>query len=190
MKPYTLLAAGCALTLIGALQAETTEDANVAEAKSIVMEFFNTLMGELQTAIKDGGQSGAVIVCNARAPLIAAELSQQTGWDVGRTSLKLRNPSQNAPDDWEKAVLLEFEQRKSDGEDVKTMAYAETIEADGEKTFRFMKAIPIANECIGCHGTDIEPEVASAIAIAYPDDQATGYALGDVRGAFTLSKSL
>ena len=78
---------------------------------------------------------GAVIVCNARAPLIAAELSQQTGWDVGRTSLKLRNPSQNAPDDWEKAVLLEFEQRKSDGEDVKTMAYAETIEADGEKPF-------------------------------------------------------
>jgi hypothetical protein len=70
------------------------------------------------------------------------------------------------------------------------MAYAERVEANGTKTFRFMKAIPTAELCLACHGKDLAPEVAAEIAESYPDDQATGFALGDIRGAFTLSKPL
>ncbi|MGB5830601.1 MAG: DUF3365 domain-containing protein [Thiohalocapsa sp.] len=184
------MAAGCGLALIGSLHAEPAADSNAAEAKAIIMEFFASLKGELEAAMKGGGPASAVVVCNARAPVIAAEMSERSGWDVGRTSLKLRNPGQNAPDDWEKTVLLDFEARKTAGEDVQTIAYAETIESDGDKTFRFMKAIPTSELCLTCHGTEIEPEIASSIDAAYPDDQAKGYVLGDIRGAFTLSKPL
>lgn len=190
MNKTTLLAAGFGFALVGSLHAETPADPNVAEAKAIIMEFFSTLKGELETAISSGGPASAVVVCNARAPVIAAEMSAKTGWDVARTSLKLRNPRLNAPDEWERAVLLDFEQRHAAGEDVRSIAYAETVESDGQKTFRFMKAIPTSEVCLTCHGTEIQPEIVSAIDAAYPDDEAKGFELGDIRGAFTLSKSL
>ena len=191
MKHGARLAAAAALLASPALQAAPPDvDPNVAEAKAIIQAFFGNLKGELQTAIQSGGPASAVTICNAKAPGIANAMSAKTGWDVGRTSLKLRNPNVNAPDAWEQAVLVRFEERKAAGESVETMAYAETVEANGAKTFRFMKAIPTAELCLTCHGTDLVPEVAAEVDKFYPDDQATGFALGDIRGAFTLSKPL
>jgi hypothetical protein len=53
-----------------------------------------------------------------------------------------------------------------------------------------MKAIPTAKVCLACHGSAITPEVTAALDEAYPQDQARGYAEGDIRGAFSLSKPL
>lgn len=126
----------------------------------------------------------------ASAPEIAQELSEKSGWEVGRTSLKLRNPNLNAPDDWERQVLLRFEEHKAAGDDVQTMAYAEVVETDAGKSYRFMKAIPTADLYLACHGESINPDIAAAIDEAYPQDEARGCKAGDIRGAFTLSKSL
>ena len=108
---------------------------------------------------------------------------------MGRTSLKTRNPN-NAPDAWEARILEQFEALKAAGNPIDGMAYAEVVDTDGEKTYRFMKAIPTQEVCLACHGTDINPELAKAIDEAYPEDQARGYSAGDIRGAFTLSKPL
>ena len=164
-------------------------DPNVAEAKQIIQEFFSQLKGELQAAIKAGGPPNAVQVCQKRAPAIAHDLSEKTGWDVARTSLKLRNPA-NQPDAWELAVLNKFEERKAAGEDPAQIAYGEVIEQDGKKTFRFMKAIPTAELCLSCHGSELSPELQAQLDQLYPTDQARGYQLGDIRGAFTLQKPL
>ncbi len=42
----------------------------------------------------------------------------------------------------------------------------------------------ISNLCVTCHGpTDaLAPDVKQVLATRYPGDQATGYALGDLRG--------
>ena len=117
------------------------------------------------------------------------DLSEKTGWDVARTSLKLRNPA-NQPDAWELAVLNKFEERKAAGEDPAQIAYGEVIEQDGKKTFRFMKAIPTAELCLSCHGSELSPELQAQLDQLYPTDQARGYQLGDIRGAFTLQKPL
>jgi hypothetical protein len=167
-----------------------TADASVAEAKGIIKQFATRLQGELKAAIKSGGPAHAVEVCNAKAPAIAAELSAETGWDVGRTSLKVRNSDENMPDPWEQSVLAQFEERKQGGESVETIAFAETVDEGGAKSFRFMKAIPTGEVCLACHGSDITPEVAAEIDRSYPNDQARGFAVGDIRGAFTLSKPL
>lgn len=190
MNKTTLVAAGCGLALMSTLAAETAPDPNVAEAKAIMKEFFASLKGELEAAIAAGGPASAILVCQAKAPGIAAEMSEKTGWNVGRTSLKLRNAKTNAPDEWETRVLLDFEKRKASGEDVTTIAYAERVEVGGEPRFRFMKAIPTSELCLNCHGAEIEPQVAAAIDAAYPEDEARGFGLGDIRGAFTLSKPL
>ena len=185
-----LLVAASSLAFMTAVSSEPADDSNATEARKIVKTFATSLQGELQAAIKEGGPVKAIAVCKERAPAIAQGLSDQTGWEVGRTSLKLRNPTLNAPDDWERQVMLRFDERRAAGEDVQTMAYAEVVEKDGSKQFRFMKAVPTGEVCLACHGSSIAPAIATTLDEAYPDDQARGYKLGDVRGAFTLSKPL
>ena len=165
-------------------------DPNVAEARGVIKQFFGALKGELQTAMKAGGPVNAIGVCNTKAPEIAKNVSSSSGWNVGRTSLKIRNTA-NVPLAWEMAVLKDFEKRKANGEDVKMMDFAETVEVDGVKTFRYMKAIPTAELCLNCHGGDnVKPEVEAKLKALYPSDQARGYSKGDIRGAFSLNKSL
>ena len=190
MNRSALLAAVSGIALFASLQARAAEDPNAVAAKGIVKEFATSLKGELQAAIKEGGPISAIAVCKDRAPAIAKQLSETSGWEVGRTSLKLRNPALNTPDGWEKQVLVKFEERKTAGEDPETMAYAEVVDADGTKQYRFMKAIPTGDLCLACHGDSINPDIAAALDKAYPNDQARGFRLGDIRGAFTLSKPL
>ena len=58
---------------------------------------------------------------------------------------------------------------------------------DGEKEFRFMKAIPAGPVCLACHGTELSPEVSQVLAELYPQDRARGYSPGDIRGAFVVT---
>jgi hypothetical protein len=159
------------------------------ESRAIAAEFMKTLKGELMQAMQAGGPVNAIGVCKLRAPAIAAELSALKGWQVGRTSLKVRNPA-NAPDSWERAGLESFEQRKQAGEDPAQLEYFAVVEQKGKPVFRYMKAIPTAGLCLTCHGTSIDPSVEAKLAELYPADQARGYRAGDIRGAFTFIEPL
>jgi len=164
-----------------------------AEAKKITGAFFEELKGELGKGMKAGGPVAAIGVCRDRAPEIAMKHSQASGWEVGRTSLKLRNPN-NAPDAWETAVLKQFEERRAKGEGPQTLAYSEIVEENGERHFRFMKGIvmpPLEKmPCLKCHGENLDANTAATLDQFYPGDQARGYKAGQVRGAFTLKKPL
>ncbi|MEI8396840.1 MAG: DUF3365 domain-containing protein [Rhodospirillaceae bacterium] len=172
----------------GAAMAEDTS-ALASEARSVVQQFSGTLRKALKSALETGGPVAAIEVCNLKAPGIAEQLSEATGWQVGRTAFKLRNPK-NVPDDWEGSVLTTFANRAAAGEDITKIEQTEVVERDGHKTFRFMKAIPTAELCVTCHGTSLKPEIQARLNELYPTDQATGFAVGDLRGAFTLSKRL
>ena len=131
----------------------------------------------------------AIEVCNEVAPEIARKQSEATGFEVGRTSLKWRNPA-NAPDAWEREVLEGLEQAKAAGADVRTLEHYEVVSEDGRQVFRYMKAIPTGEVCLNCHGQKLDPAVAAKLDELYPEDMARGFALGDIRGAFTLTKPL
>jgi hypothetical protein len=164
-----------------------------AEAKKITGAFFEQLKGELGKGMKAGGTVAAIGICNTRAPAIAMEHSQGSGWSVARTSLKLRNPN-NAPDAWETKVLQQFEEQRATGEGPDALVYAEIVEEGDEKYFRFMKGIvmpPLEKmPCLKCHGEGLDPDTAAALDELYPQDKARGYKAGQVRGAFTLKKTL
>lgn len=176
-----------ALTLVAPVMAGN-DDAiarRTQESREVVKTFMGKLKGELQTAMKRGGPVKAIEVCRIKAPLIASEMSQQTGWKVARTSLRYRNPN-NAPDAWEQLVLREFEARKARGEDVRRLEQAEIVTVDGQKQFRYMKAIPTGKVCLACHGEKLDPAVAETLNRFYPQDRARGFKPGDIRGAFTI----
>lgn len=192
---YKPLLAGSALALAAAIgatsiaaMATTQEDAD--QAQQIIKDFATTLQGELKGALQEGGPVNAVSVCKEKAPAIAADLSEESGWDVGRTSLKTRNAALNTPDEWERNVLEQFESRKANGESPEGMSYAAVVDTEDGKTYRYMQAIPTQQVCLACHGKDLPPDLVEAIDTAYPEDEARGYSVGDIRGAFTLSKPL
>lgn len=187
-KAIIAVALGVAWVAVAPAQADDL-GAHKAEAVGIVKKFGGSLKTELLKAIKAGGAQNAVPVCNREAPGIAQVVSAASGWDVARTSLKLRNPD-NRPDPWELAVLQKFEARKAGGEDPAKMAFAEIVDEGGAKVFRFMKAIPTDQLCIQCHGDQIAPDVTAHLDNLYPQDQARGFRVGDIRGAFTLKKRL
>jgi len=159
------------------------------ESRKVVKAFMGKLKSELQQAMKAGGPVRAIEVCRNKAPLIAGEMSQQTGWRVARTSLKYRNPN-NAPDAWEQLVLKEFEARKAKGEDVRKLEHAEIVTVDGQKQFRYMKAIPTGKVCLKCHGEKLDPAVEKTLNQFYPHDKARGFRVGDIRGAFTITQPM
>ena len=173
------------LALTSAANASNDLKPYAQKSKAVVKEFMTQLKGELEGAMKAGGPINAIGVCNKMAPVIAKNLSEKHGWDIARTSLKTRNAS-NAPDSWETKVLKEFDARKAKGEDVKPMAYFEAV----DNSFRFMKAIPTGEVCLKCHGENIAPPIKAKLKELYPDDMATGYKLGDVRGAFTITQPM
>lgn len=165
-------------------------DPNVAQARGITKNFADSLRSELTAGMQAGGPTNAIAVCKDKAPAIAKAEKDKSGWQkVGRTSLKLRNPS-NAPDDWELAVLKKFDQRKAAGEDPAKIEYSEVVAAGGKKTFRYMKAIPTQEVCLACHGEKIDKATAAKLAKLYPKDKARGFKVGDLRGAFTMTKDL
>jgi len=178
-----LLAAILAVTAVGAY-AEQAVDPRVMEARQTIKGFGGQLKSELQAAMKAGGPVNAISVCNTKAPEIAAAVNAKGGMQISRTSLKNRN-ADNAPTEWQAAVLEKFEARKAAGEEVAKIDHAE--EVDGE--FRYMKAIPTEEVCLNCHGATIRDDVAAKLDELYPDDKARGFNIGDIRGAFYVVQS-
>ncbi|WP_404365524.1 DUF3365 domain-containing protein [Marinobacter sp.] len=159
-------------------------DELVTEARSMVKDFSGSLKKALQAAIKEGGLTNAIEVCNTIAPEIAADNSTG-GWTISRTSLKVRNPD-NAPTDWQELQLHAMAEKPvRNGKPVETW---QVSEASGQPPFRYMSAIPTQKLCLGCHGKSINPEVKAKLAELYPEDRATGFSEGDLRGAFVVTR--
>ncbi|QFU75847.1 DUF3365 domain-containing protein [Halioglobus maricola] len=172
-----------ALTLCSALAHTTALD---DEAASLAQEFVGRLQPQLKQAMEEGGPGMAIEVCSHQAPLIADTLSAESGWIIKRVSLKSRNASRAVPDQWERAVLEDFDRRAAAGESPVTIHYSETTPSH----YRHLQAQGAEGLCLMCHGKDLAPTVNEALELYYPDDMATGYTAGQVRGAISLTKSI
>jgi hypothetical protein len=163
----------------------TSDDTAIALSRALAAQFQQELGGALQSAIKTQGNAGAVTACATIAPEVADRLSAQSGASVRRTALRNRNPLA-VPDAHERAAMTALASAPLDS----AGKPAETASWTGlgpEQRFRYIRAIPTAEMCLSCHGTNIAPDVAAAIVATYPDDKATGFAPGSMRGAFSIS---
>jgi hypothetical protein len=156
-------------------------------ARGAVREMGSRLMGSLTAELKRGGPVEAIHVCSEIAPSVAAEQSGE-GLTIRRVSLKVRNPL-DVPDDYERAKLLAWEAPEAGELPAES---AELIDVEGGRVLRYMKPIVVMQPCLTCHGDPaaMEPELKRALDERYPDDRATGYAAGDLRGAFTVTVEL
>ena len=184
-KSLIIIVSGLALAACTTVNTEERTNASRATVKQMATK----MQGAMKGAMKSGGPIKAIDVCRVKAPKMAAMISKEKGWDIGRTSLKVRNPG-NRPDAWELKVLQDFEKRKQNGGDTSKMEYTEVVTEAGSKYFRYMKAIPTAAPCLTCHASKIDKKLEARINSLYPEDKARGFKVGDIRGAFTIKQPL
>ena len=181
-----------ALFLSMAVQTTKADDrVLLEEARQIATTMPPKLMAVLNEEIAKGGMASAIKVCREKAPQMAAAASEKTGWHIRRVSLQNRNPKA-VPDEWETSVLREFDSLAAAGRDPATLEKT-TIAAEGnQRSYRYMKALPTQALCLNCHGTgaDIPADVQAKLRELYPDDKATGYQVGEIRGAITIKRAL
>lgn len=167
-----------------AAQPAISSEQAVAIANQLIEKLLGDLKARLTAAMEQGGPAAAIEVCTTEAQRITAAVPEIAGGDVearvGRSSLKLRNPANKAPD-WVQRWLETQGERPAEG--LKVPVAVATM--DGKRIARVIRPIAIQGMCLTCHGPTlmIPPEVQAVLKTRYPDDQATGYALGALRGA-------
>lgn len=162
----------------------------VMKARSAIKTLADNLRGELIGALEAGGSVAALEKCKIVAPGIARDASSTAdGFIVSRTALRVRNP-ENKPDAHERKVLEEFVMKMKAGADPATLDHTAVVTQNGATSVRYMKAIPMAETpCAACHGTadKLDPAAAAEVKKLYPDDEAIGFATGELRGAFSVT---
>jgi hypothetical protein len=162
------------------------DDALLDEARKVATSLPPKLLAVLQAEIDKSGPAGAIPVCKDMAPKVAGEASQQTGWKIKRVSLKTRNEARATPDAWEKAALEDFDRRAAAGEPPAQLEKGEKVGNE----YRYVKALPVQPLCLNCHGPadQISADVKAVLGQHYPNDRATGYSVGQIRGAISVRK--
>lgn len=168
------------------------EQALATEARTVAIDLTQKLGAVLKRELAASGPDGAIGVCKDTAPQLAAELSRRTGWRVARVSLRPRNPLLGSPDAWEQINLMRFDRAAANGQAVERLEHMETVLEPQGRSFRYIKALPVQPLCLVCHGApaSIAEPVRQRLASDYPYDRATGYDVGQVRGAVTIKRLL
>lgn len=160
-------------------------EAEVVKARNAANGLFEVVKGLLTEQMKSGNYAESAEVCSSIAQEMTKDYAEANEIDIHRVSLKLRN-SLNKPDKFEKRQLKSFNRQVAEKKEVSE--YYETVKIDGKTFLRYMKPVIIQEMCLKCHGGDaqIPIEVIKLLTEKYPKDMATGYKIGDVRGAISV----
>lgn len=134
----------------------------------------------LDAALKKSGPEGAIGSCRLDASRLKAAKSGNL--TVGRTSHKLRNPSNHGPE-WVKPILASWVKRKRGD-----IPKEELVDLGGGK-WGYVEPIFVEPVCLNCHGAHLTPMMQKTLKATYPEDQATGFSVGDLRGVLWLESA-
>lgn len=191
------ISAMCMMSISLQAQADTLPDAvdatTAASTRAIAADLLGQLGQKLKASMSSDGPIAAVSVCKEVAPAIAKKLSADNHAQVTRVGTRVRNPQMGVANAWQKEALAEFESRMTQGEKAADLEYWKVVDAgNGKRELHYAKAIAVQPMCVTCHGTaqDIPAALAEKIRIEYPDDQATGYSVGKLRGAVVVTRPM
>ncbi len=145
-------------------------------ARQKVSAFSSELKETLKRAMVAGGPTQGILVCRDEASKIASRHSGD-GWSIKRKSDRNRNPT-NKPDSWETKQIVEFRAALQGGATPDGLSATKSSRTG----YRFAKPIVMDTVCLACHGTTLSEEVVSSLKQFYPQDMATGYLPGELRG--------
>ena len=153
------------------------------QGKQVVGATFSALSSSLMKAMQEGGVPRAVTYCQVNALPITDSLAVTHQARIKRTSNKIRNPK-NAPTSLEISILADY-QKAVDQEGIPQPRVALV----DQQTVAYYAPIFIMEPCLKCHGQvgkTISQEDYTLIQSKYPEDQATNYQLGALRGIWSV----
>lgn len=145
----------------------------ISRGQEILLPFKQQLMQSLQEGLQESPVA-ALDICRIKAPEIASLVSSN-GIRVGRSSHKLRNQANLAPA-WVNPVIQDYLDTPDDR--------SPRIVTLDDGSNGYIEAIILQPLCTVCHGENISQPVLDVLAEYYPGDQATGFAVGELRGVF------
>lgn len=148
----------------------------VAQKKMLAAKdaLFNKLSGRLMEAMGTVGPVQAIAVCKNEAPKIAEEIATEHGLKIGRIGVRLRNP-RNAGPSWAKQLVAE------------KVAEPKFVQLSSGAAAALLP-IKLQPQCLMCHGPEesLSADIKTQLSKLYPDDQATGFREGELRGWFWI----
>ncbi len=169
-------------------QPETTaepiaEEVNYSELGSLIAtQTQQALGGELKAALQRGGVAEAVNYCNLNAIPITDSLATFYKVSIKRATAKPRNQA-NLATAAELEILSVWEDKKANGGEISPVLF------EGETSVDFYSPIVLQEMCTACHGVKGKTFTVDAETIIknkYPEDKATGYIEGDLRGMWHI----
>jgi hypothetical protein len=154
------------------------------DSKRLVAEASALLVKNLTEAIAKDGVPGAIGFCSEKALPLTASVGADSGAKLRRVTHKARNPK-NKADAAELEVISAYRDTLKAGKSPEPQLRKL---ADGTETFfaPIVLANPICLKCHGAPGVDIEAETLTALRKLYPQDEATGFTLGELRGLWRV----
>ncbi len=162
---------------------DTTLEVYRRQGKEIVKATFTALSSQLKSAMKQGGVPYAVTFCNVTAMPITDSLAARYDVDIKRVSMRNRN-TDNAPDALEESMISSLQKMM-----VASYEGINMVVLDQDENPVYVQPIVLGDQCLQCHGkigTDITADNYEIIQSLYPDDKATGYRSGDLRGIWRI----
>jgi hypothetical protein len=149
----------------------------VQRGDAIVGSIQTALFAQLSKEMQRGGPEGAVRVCHLEATSITQQVARKEGLAAGRTSHRLRNPT-NAPRPWAAPIVASHAGKSIDGVDGFVVDLGDKV--------GLLRPIGFRAACGACHGPreQLAPAVLQELSERYPGDAATGFKEGDIRGWF------
>ncbi len=149
--------------------------ASVGIADEAIRALQQRLSARLQEEMRKGGPVRALGVCRDEAQALTAETARVQGIQVGRASHRLRNPGNVAPP-WAARFVEAGAGKKA--------ASVQAVVVDLGDRVGVLRPLPTALPCTQCHGRAerMSPDVRDFLATSYPQDRATGFEEGDLRG--------
>ncbi len=145
-----------------------------------------TLLGNVKSAMQRGGPPEAVEYCNLRAMPLTDSLSKAYGVTISRISKRNRNPDNTPRDGVDKEILQLYHKHYEAQQALQTR-----LVKGQDDQLRFYKPIFIGMPtCLKCHGdpdSQIAPATQKLLDEKYPQDEARGYKLGDLRGMWKVT---
>ena len=147
----------------------------IARADAIIAAMHDALLAELNSGLEQGGATLAIKSCHIDSDRVAQRVGRTEGVASGRTSDRLRNPT-NAPKSWAAPLVNANAGRRA-------QEVAGFVVDLGEK-LGVLRPIAEQPQCAACHGPGdkFASAVRAEIKDRYPADRAVGFNDGDIRG--------
>jgi len=155
----------------------------IPRAQQMAKETFASLSGRLTEVIAGDGVIAAIEVCSVEAMPLTEAVSKQHGAAVRRVSHRPRNPL-NRADAADLETIERFQARLAAGDPVEP-----EVASEGGMAVVRLPIVLSQPLCLSCHGTpgnELEAATHAVIRDRYPDDAATGFSLGELRGIWRI----